>query len=156
MKRLSWNIGSGVNTEINAANDIHQDCVLGLCRDEEGFLWATAGHCGYGKIGVFCGRNADDLKKLYDAQLLFATGAAGDAFGGEAGRYPDGPLARGEIWATGLWIVPKTATQYPGRFYALVHNETGWGSGKTGYTAFKQEEGEPDFRHIGQIGRAHV
>jgi len=151
MNQLNWTIGSATDTEINAANDIHQDCVLGLCRDDEGFLWATAGHCGYGKIGVFRGKNADDLKKLYDAQLLFATGAAGEAFGGEAGRYPDGPLARGEIWATGLWIVPKTATKYPGRFYALVHNETGWGARKTGYTAFAQEEGEPDFRHIGLI-----
>ena len=149
MQRLTWTIGAGTSTPIGAVNDIHPDCVPALCRDGDGALWAIAGHSGYGKIGVFKGETADCLEKQYDAELLFEAGAAGAAFGG--GRYPDGPLARGEIWATGLWIVPPGATRWPGRFYALVHNETGWGAGATGYTAFGQGEGEPDFRHIGLI-----
>ena len=149
MNKLQWEIGSAVETEINALNEVHPDCVPALCRDGEGSLWAVAGHSGYGKIGVFKGRNADDLRKLYDAELRFPTGPAGTAFGGQKHSYPDGPLPRGEVWATGLWIVPGSATGYPGRFYALVHNETGWGAGATGYTAFAREDGEPDFRHIG-------
>jgi len=149
MGKLNWEVGSAVDTEINAANGVRPDCVPALCRDAEGGLWAIAGHSGYGKIGVFSGRNAGDLKKLYDAELLFPTGPAGTAFGGQKHPYPDGPLPRGEVWATGLWIVPGNATKYPGRFYALFHNETGWGAGSTGYTAYAREDGEPDFRHIG-------
>lgn len=151
MQRLTWSIGAGADTPIGAAHGVHPDSVPALCRDGEGALWAIAGHSGYGKIGVYRGETADRLEKLYDADLLFETGAAGAAFGGEANRYPDGPLPRGEVWATGLWIVPLSATRCPGRFYALVHNETGWGAGSTGYTAFALEEGEPDFRHIGMM-----
>lgn len=149
MGQLHWEIGSAAETPINAANDVRPDCVPALCRDAAGDLWAIAGHSGYGKLGVFRGRNAGDLRKVYDAQLLFPTGPAGTAFGGAKHRYPDGPLPRGEVWATGLWIVPASATRHAGRFYALFHNETGWGAGDTGYTAFAREEGEPDFRHIG-------
>lgn len=149
MKAFIWSIGKGVDTPISAHNGVRPDCVPALCRDGEGFLWAIAGHSGYGRIGVFKGETADSLVKMYDAKLCFAFGTAGEAFGGADNRYPDGPLPRGEIWATGLWIVPETATVYPGRFYALVHNETGWGAGSTGYTAYAQETGEPDFRHIG-------
>lgn len=147
MPKLTWTIGPGVGTPLSAANDVRPDCVPALCRDGAGALWAIAGHSGYGKLGVCRGETADRLERQYDAELLFATGAAGEAFGGS--RYPDGPLSRGEVWATGLWIVPPDATRFPGRFYALVHNETGWGAGTTGYTAFAQEPGEPDFRHIG-------
>ncbi|MGH7443047.1 MAG: hypothetical protein ACREKE_10285 [bacterium] len=106
MSKLRWEIGRAVKTEINEANGVHPDCVPALCRDGEGCLWAVAGHSGYGKIGVFKGRNAGDLQKLYDAELLFPTGPAGTAFGGQSHPYPDGPLPRGEVWATGLWIVP--------------------------------------------------
>ena len=149
MTKLHWKIGPAVKTVINAANGIRPDCVPAVCRDAQGNLWAIAGHSGYGKLGVFKGRNAASLMKRYNAKLLFPTGPAGTAFGGKKHPYPDGPLPRGEVWATGLWIVPETATQHPGRFYALVHNETGWGAGDTGYTAFALEKGEPDFRHIG-------
>lgn len=147
MPKLNWSIGGAEPTPINAANDIRPDCVPALCRDGDGALWAIAGHSGYGKLGVFKGPTADRLEKQYDAALDFVTGAAGPAF--NASHYPDGPRARGEVWATGLWIAPPDATRHPGRFYALFHNETGWGAGDTGYTAFAQEEGEPDFRHIG-------
>lgn len=147
MQDLRWSIGAGVLTPANAAHNIRPDCVPALGRDAAGALWLIAGHSGYGRIGVFKGPTADRLEKQYDAELCFATGAAGAAFDGSC--YPDGPRARGEVWATGLWIVPPDATRHPGRFYALFHNETGWGADDTGYTAFAQEQGEPDFRHIG-------
>lgn len=144
MKKLRFSISQGYPTPMREDRDIHQDCVIGLCRDAEGKLWATSGHIGYGHIGVFKGDNADSLEEQYPAKADFEWGKAGKAFDGT--RYPDGPYARGEYWATGLWIDPET-----GIFHAFIHNETGWGADETAYTIFRQETGEPDFRHIGYI-----
>ena len=144
MKKLRFSISKGYPTQMKENRNIHQDSVIGLSRDKEGRLWATAGHIAYGHIGVFCGENADTLEELYPAAAGFQWGKAGVAFQGT--RYPDGPYARGEFWATGLWIDPET-----GIFHALIHNETGWSAEDSAYTVFRQETGEPDFRHIGYI-----
>jgi len=144
MKKLRFKISKGHPTPIRGDSQVYQDCVLGMCHDAEGKLWVTAGHSGYGHIGVFKGEDASALKELYPAKGNFNFGVAGEAFCGS--RYPDGPLSRGEYWGTGLWIDPES-----GRFHALVHNETGWSAGSSAYTAFRQEDGEPDFRHIGYL-----
>ena len=144
MKRLTFTISKGKPTEISNQNDIHQDAVIGICRDKSGELWALAGHIGYGHIEVLRGTDASNLQTAYPIAINFEYGSAGNAFNGS--RYPDGPFSRGEFWPTGFWIDHKT-----GWFHALIHNETGWAAGTDAYTVYGQEEGEPDFRHIGYI-----
>ena len=144
MKKLKFSISNSTSTEITCKNDIHQDAVIGICRDQSGELWALCGHIGYGHIEVFNGADAQHLKKAYPIRINFEYGKAGKAFCGS--HYPDGPLSRGEFWPTGFWIDHKT-----GWFHALIHNETGWSAGADAYTIYGQEEGEPDFRHIGYI-----
>lgn len=122
--------------------DVYQDGTTPMYRDKDGKLWAMSGHTHMGHIGMFCGLCLDDLKELYPIRTNFATGKAGEAFGGV--RYPEGILSRGSIWPFGLYICPSTH-----RFFCFFHNETGWNGHGTGYVIDGKGDGEPDFRHIG-------
>lgn len=136
----NYQLSSVHETNLTNQNGVYQDSLLTYAADRSGRFWALLGHTNLGGISVWSGSSLLDLKKEYDAQYCFALGEAGQAFSGIP--YPDGPLSRGQIWPCGLWINKET-----NRFYCLIHNETGWGAGKTSYTARAQEEGEPDFRH---------
>lgn len=140
----NYQLSSVHETNLTNQNGVYQDSLLTYAADRSGRFWALLGHTNLGGISVWSGSSLLDLKKEYDAQYCFALGEAGQAFSGIP--YPDGPLSRGQIWPCGLWINKET-----NRFYCLIHNETGWGAGKTSYTARAQEEGEPDFRHIGMM-----
>lgn len=135
-------ISSVYETNMTNENGIHQDSVIAYDTDHAGRVWAVLGHSNLGGISVWCGNDLCSLEKQYPAKFLFELGEAGAAF--HAVPYPDGPASRGQIWPCGLWIQPDT-----NRFYCFLHNETGWGAGKTSYTVNGLEEGEPDFRHIG-------
>lgn len=141
-KGLEWRVSTSQPSQFTNANGVWQDGLLGLSRDGHGNLWALVGHTGIGELSVWEGSTVDDLQRKYFVKFSFEIGEAGKAFGGST--YPDGPRARGWIWPSGFWVDPAD-----GKFYAYFHNETGWGAGATGYTAFARDEGEPDFRHIG-------
>jgi hypothetical protein len=141
-RRLNWLVSKSHASQFTNANGVWQDGLLGLSRDGKGNLWALVGHTGIGELSVWEGSTVDDLERKYFVKYNFKIGKAGKAFEGSA--YPDGPRARGWIWPSGFWVDAED-----GKFYAYFHNETGWGAGETGYTAFARKEGEPDFRHIG-------
>lgn len=142
LEGVRFEIAPGGKTVFVNANDIYQDGTLPAWRDEKGMLWALSGHTHLGHIGVFAGQSIHRMRELYRLQTNFVCGRAGNAF--DRVKYPEGVLPRGSIWPFGLWIHGPT-----GRFYAFFHNETGWNAGATGYTAYGQAAGEPDFRHIG-------
>jgi hypothetical protein len=131
-------------TDYNNGNGVYQDGVLAYAVDRDGLTWGLLGHTNMGGISVWRGDGLENMKKLYKAEFLFQLGEAGHAFYGSC--YPDGPFARGGIWPCGLWIDSSDQT-----FYCFVHNETGWEAGASAYTIFGQQEGEPDYRHIGLI-----
>ncbi len=131
-------------TQYTNNNGIYQDGVLAHAVDAYGLTWAILGHTNLGGISIWKGDGLENMKLQYKADFLFQFGEAGQAFRGS--RYPDGPFARGGIWPCGLWIDPSDQT-----FYCYVHNETGWQAGSSAYTVFGQQEGEPDYRHIGLI-----
>lgn len=140
--KLRLRISKGVNTCFQNQNGVYQDGVLAYCQDQDATIWAIVGHTNLGGISVWHGQELYCLEKQYDAAFQFDLGKAGEAFNGV--QYPDGPFARGQIWPCGLWIDPSDHC-----FYCYFHNETGWGAGDTSYTVFGQQEGEPDYRHIG-------
>lgn len=137
-----WKITESSLSQFTNHNGVFQDGVLAFCRDCDGALWLLAGHTNLGGISLWKGSSVDDLVKQCGITYNFEMGRAGEAFQGIS--YPDGPLSRGQIWPNGLWI-----DQDDGKFYCFIHNETGWGAMDTSYTVNGQQEGEPDFRHIG-------
>lgn len=142
--KLKIEIGEKETTPFIHKNNVYQDGTTPIYRDIDGTLWAMSGHTHMGKIAMFKGKTIADLKYLYPIETTFKTGKAGEAF--DCIRYPEGVLPRGSIWPFGLYICPKTH-----RFFAFFHNETGWNGNGTGYTVFKEGNGEPDFRHIGMM-----
>jgi hypothetical protein len=141
-KRLKWLVSGSSMSEFTNANGVWQDGMLGLSRDGNGRLWALVGHTGIGELSVWEGSTVDDLERKYFVKFNFEFGRAGKAFDGIA--YPDGPRSRGWIWPFGLWVDPQD-----GKFYAYIHNETGYGAEDTNYDAYGRKDGDPDFRHIG-------
>ena len=141
-KRLRWLVSASSVSQFTNANGVWQDGMLGLSRDGQGNLWALVGHTGIGELSVWEGSTVDDLERKYFVKYNFELGQAGKAFDGIA--YPDGPRSRGWIWPFALWVDTRD-----GKFYAYIHNETGWGAAETSYGALGRNEGEPDFRHIG-------
>lgn len=137
-----YNLSEVSSTVLTNDAGVHQDGVIAYAYDDRETIWTVVGHTNSGTVSVWHGSSFDSIQKQYDARFLFALGRAGYAF--HASNYPDGPKSRGQIWPCGLWIQKVT-----NRFYCLFHNETGWGAGDSSYTIFGQEEGEPDFRHIG-------
>jgi hypothetical protein len=131
-------------TNYSNRNGVYQDGVLAHAVDSYGLTWGILGHTNFGGITIWKGDGLENMQQQYQAEFLFQFGEAGRAFHGS--RYPDGPFARGGIWPCGLWIDPSDQT-----FYCYVHNETGWEAGASAYTIFGQQEGEPDYRHIGLI-----
>lgn len=128
-------------------NGVFQDGVLAHCQSIDGQCWAILGHTNLGGISIWSGNDLLHMDMMYPAKLLFETGRAGVSY--NSSHYPDGPRARGALWPCGLFIHSET-----GDFYCFFHNETGWGAGDTSYTILGQQEGEPDFRHIGLM-RSH-
>ena len=138
-------IGEGEVTAINNAANVYQDGTTPFWRDVDGKLWAISGHSHLGDIAMFCGESVADLRYQYPAALNFKTGHADYAFSGVC--YPEGVKARGSVWLMGLYICPKTH-----RFFAFIHNETGWCGQGTQYDAFglcETPRYDSDFRHIG-------
>lgn len=140
----NYRISSVHETNLTNQNGVYQDSLLAYAADRSGRFWAILGHTNLGGISVWSGRSLLNLKKEYDAEYLFSLGEAGQAFSGIRIRTDRCPADRSG--RAGLWINTDT-----NRFYCLIHNETGWGAGKTSYTANAQAEGEPDFRHIGMM-----
>ncbi|GEM_PF-469304 len=133
--------GSSSLTDLTNANGVQQDGGIAMYRAPNGELYALLGH-----LKVWKGTSVNDLTYQYDMNLNFSLGAAGTAFNGS--YYPDEGgnkiRSRGIIWPMGLYIDAN------GKFYAYIHNETGWYAGGTGYnTTTGGDPGEPDFRHIG-------
>ena len=125
--------------------DIFQDGTPSACRDAEGNLWMICGHERVGHIYMLRGTCMDDLQEAWKSKLNFSVGHADYAFNGV--RYPEGIKARGSIWPLGLYICPKT-----NRFFAFIHNETGWSGQGLGYDALgysDQPRFDSDFRHVG-------
>lgn len=142
LAQQGWKIEPVEKTAYTNDNGVYQDGTLAFHRDVKGELWLLAGHTNLGDVTLWRGRSVNEMEKVCVISFNFALGQAGEAF--DSSNYPDGPRSRGQIWPYGLWIDPQDGT-----FHCFIHNETGWGAGDTSYNAFKQTEGEPDFRHIG-------
>mgnify|MGYP000383178881 CR=1 FL=1 len=138
--------GSSSTTQFTTANGVYQDGNLAVSRDSSGNLYAILGHTNSGSpLQIWKGTSIIDMTLQYNATLNFSLGAAGTAFNNT--YYPDGGgnviKSRGQIWPLGLYI------DSVGKFYAYIHNETGWSAGGTGYSSTTGgDPGEPDFRHI--------
>ena len=92
-------VGERKTTPFVNSKDIYQDGTVPFCRDKNGKLWAISGHSHMGHIGMFSGKNLDDLKEEYPISLKFCVGHADYAFDKIA--YPEGVKARGSIWPFG-------------------------------------------------------
>ena len=132
-------IGERLRSPFLNENNIYQDGTTPMYRDIDGTLWAMSGHSHMGHIGMFSGKNLDDLTERWPISTNFCVGHAEYAFSGI--RYPEGILPRGSIWPFGLYICPNTH-----RFFCWFHNETGWNGKGTAYDAYvarcrKREDG---------------